>query len=56
LSSENHRATTTGDMYRNFVKFGRVAFEICERTDRRVDRNDSGSSQRRGVLMNRGHN
>jgi len=31
------QATTTANMYRNFVKFGCVVFEICERTDRHGD-------------------
>jgi len=25
------------NMYRNFVKFGHVVFEICEQTDRQSD-------------------
>jgi len=45
LSSESDRATATGNMCaENFVKFGRVVFEICERTDRQAHR-ETGSSQ-----------
>jgi len=31
----------TGNMYRNFVKFGHVGFEICEWTDRQTHRHIS---------------
>ena len=48
MSSEEHRATVTGT--ENFVTFGRVVFEICERTDieidRHTDRNRRGTTPR----------
>jgi len=31
--SEDDRVMTTGNIYRNFLKFGYVIFEICQQTD-----------------------
>jgi len=33
MPSEEDSATATGNMHKNLVKFGRVVFELCERTD-----------------------
>jgi len=40
LPSEEARATATGNMYRKFVKFGLLFFEICERTYKQTYRHD----------------
>jgi len=37
LPSADDRATAPQNMYRNFVKFGRVVFEVPEWTDRQTD-------------------
>jgi len=36
MSSAEDRATATGDMYRNVVKYGHVVYETSERTDRQT--------------------
>jgi len=38
LSTEEDRTTATVNMYRHFMKFGHVAFEIGERTEKQTDR------------------
>ena len=39
---EKDRATTAGNMYENFVKFGHAVVEICKWTDRQTDRQTIG--------------
>ena len=36
-SEKDRRATATGNMLKNLVKFGSVVFALCERTDRQTD-------------------
>jgi len=33
----------TGNVHKNFVKFGRAVFELCERTDRQTDKQTCSS-------------
>jgi len=37
MSSEEDRATTTGNMHKTLAKFGYMVFELCEQTDRQTD-------------------
>jgi len=34
---QRSRASATGNMHKNLMKFGRVVFQLCERTDRHTD-------------------
>jgi len=38
MPSQEDRATATGNMHKNLVKFGRAVFVFCERTDRQTDK------------------
>ena len=38
LPPDDNRATATGNMHRNLVKFGRVVFEICGQTNKQINR------------------
>ena len=51
LSSEQDRATATGNMYRNLMKFWRVVFEICERTDKQTERRVDKQTYRHTLLV-----
>ena len=40
---EKDRAWAIGNLHKNLLKFGRVVFELCERTDRQTNKQTNSS-------------